>query len=147
MPNQIIRFLYRPFPKKNPITHTVVGIFYRPLVTLQVANKQQLSRPFNALADSGSDANLFPAELAEMIGIDFKGRRPKTIIGIGGIEIKAFNHKIKLIIGLKEFDTEADFSYQQKVPLLGREGFFNLFQKVIFDNNFNELQLIVKNES
>lgn len=32
-----------------------------------------------------------------------------------------------------DFQTFADFSYHQNVPLLGRCGFFDHFKKVIFD--------------
>lgn len=37
------------------------------------------------------------------------------------------------VTGYSYYKTEADFSPQQKAPLLGRDGFFNFFKSVKFD--------------
>lgn len=95
--------------------------------------KHKLSRPFDALVDSGSDRNLFPAEIGGIMGINFKKRSPnKLIMGIGKQAIEAFTERVSLYVGNNKFDVEVDFSYSQQIPLLGRNGFFDLFKQIIF---------------
>lgn len=52
---------------------------------------------------------------------------------IGKGSIDAYSAKINIWLGTKQYKTEADFSPQQRMPLLGRDGFFNLFKSVKFD--------------
>ena len=59
----------------------------------------------------------------------------KVIQGIGGVTITAYIGKINIWVGTKKYETEADFSPEQKLPLLGRNGFFNLFKSIKFDEN------------
>lgn len=85
------------------------------------------------MVDSGSDRNLFPAKLGESIGINIKSGNLRPILGIGKDNvIDAYTHKIKIFIADRSFDSEADFSYEQQAPLLGRDGFFKFFKKVEF---------------
>lgn len=102
---------------------------------------------FHALVDSGASVNLFPARFGEQVGINIKKGKLVKLFGIGDKVISAYRHKIKLHFGLKVFEINTDFSFEQNLPLLGRDGFFNLFQKVIFDENFHQVQLILKSES
>lgn len=126
-------FSYVPFPQREPESGKIIGEIFRPLVVIRILYKHQLSRSFDALVDSGSDTNLFPAEIGEMVGINFRKRAPnKFIMGIGKQAIEAFTEKVSLYIGTNKLEAEVDFSYNQQVPLLGRNGFFNLFKKVTF---------------
>ena len=135
MPQRKLTFDYPALPKKNPVTGEIIGELYYPLVVIRIAYKHHLGREFYALVDSGSDRNLFPASLGILVGMNIKKGTEVTIGGIGRINIKAFTHKITLYLGTKRFETEADFSFDQQVPLLGRNGFFNLFQSVTFKEN------------
>ncbi|MBI2017887.1 hypothetical protein HYS92_02445 [Candidatus Daviesbacteria bacterium] len=36
-------------------------------------------------------------------------------------------------LGNKSYETDADFSVKQNIPILGRDGFFNLFKSIKFD--------------
>lgn len=117
----------------DPITNLRIEI-YRPIVSIRISKRHgQISLPFDALIDSGSDRNLFPLRLATSVGIQFKKVRSKKIMGIGKVLIDAYPAKINIWLGTKKYETEADFSPQQQTPLLGREGFFNLFKSVKFD--------------
>lgn len=117
----------------DPVTNLQVEI-YRPMISIRISKGHgQISPPFDALIDSGSDRNLFPLRFATSVGIQFKKIRPKQIMGIGKLLIDAYSAKINIWLGTKKYETEADFSPQQQTPLLGRNGFFNLFKSIKFD--------------
>ena len=107
---------------------------YLPLIPIKLANiHKQISPQFDALLDSGSDRNLFPMPLAKYLGIDFGKSKPNRVYEIGKGYINAYSTKITLWLGTKRYQTEADFSVQQNIPILGRNGFFNLFKSIKFD--------------
>lgn len=64
-------------------------------------------------------------------------------MGIGSQLVPAFTEKVSFYIGSHKFDTEVDFSYNQQMPLLGRNGFFNLFKNITFreEDKFVDLYL------
>jgi predicted aspartyl protease len=124
-------FTYFPYPAKDLKTKKRFEIF-RPTVPIQISYNGSLSWPFQGLVDSGSDRNLFPAQLGELIGIRVKEGEERPIEGIGGHIVKTYTHKITLKIHNYEFKTKADFSYRHEVPLLGRDGFFNFFKRIDF---------------
>ena len=126
-------FSYLPRPIINPETKKREEVF-TPYVSIMLsANHGNPTSLIDALVDSGSDRNLFPKQLGELLGISFKKIKPKIIHGIGGITIKAYSSKLNIWVNNKKYATEADFSLEQQTLLLGRQGFFNLFKKVIFD--------------
>lgn len=125
------KFTYHPYPRKDPKTGDMFEIF-RPTVPIIVSYKSIPSWEIQALVDSGSDRNLFPAKLGEFINIDIKSGDKKPIQGIGDSNIIAYTHKIKMHIAGYNFETEADFSYEQQSLLLGRDGFFKFFRKIEF---------------
>src|SRR3989344_8236522 len=107
---------------------------YLPLIPVNIAKPSGLVSPqFDALLDSGSDRNLFPMSLAKYLDITFENLKPKKIYGIGESPINAFPAKVTLWLGNKSYATDADFSTKQNLPILGRDGFFNLFKSVKFD--------------
>ena len=131
-----IGFSYFPRLIIDPITkHQVDEVFipYIP-IRLSIAHNNP-TRLIDALIDSGSDRNLFPLSLGEMLGINFKKAIQKIICGIGDCQITAFTAKINIYVNNTKYVTEADFSPQQETLLLGRQGFFNLFKTVTFDEN------------
>lgn len=87
--------------------------------------------------------NLFPAEHAKAVGLDVKSGLLVKTGGVGGT-IKAYRHNIDLHVGNKVFKTVADFTYDFPVALLGREGFFDLFKKVSFDEQKRVVTLDIK---
>lgn len=125
-------YSYLPDLFLDPKTNSLVEI-YRPMLEIRISKDHgQLSLPFDALVDSGSDRNLLPLYFGVQMGISFKKIKAKKIYGIGG-EITAYPAKINIWVGTKKYETEADFSSEQKVPILGRQGFFNHFKSIRFD--------------
>ncbi|EKD85032.1 MAG: hypothetical protein ACD_38C00104G0012 [uncultured bacterium] len=117
----------------DPVNKKLIEI-YRPMIAIRISKDHgTISLPFDALLDSGSDRNLFPLGFATSIGLQFKKTKPKQIIGIGKVIIDAYSSSINIWIGTTKYQTEVDFSPQQQTPLLGRNGFFNLFKSVKFD--------------
>lgn len=141
MAKNSISFSYERYPKIDPKTRKVTGEKFYPIVIIKLSYGHQLSRPFRALVDSGSDRNLFPAHIGESIGISFRKIKPVTIKGIGKGETQAYTKKVKLYIDTNKYDLEIDFSYDQQMPLLGREGFFDLFESVSFNHKTKFLEI------
>jgi hypothetical protein len=56
-----------------------------------------------------------------------------THMGIGNVGIDAYSHPVSFYVGSRKITTEAHFSYHQKIPLLGRDGFFKFFNSITFD--------------
>ena len=130
---KVTGYSYLPQPFQDPKTG-IVGEIYRPMIAIRISKDHgQISRYFDALIDSGSDRNLFPIQFAIGAGINFKKLKPRRIYGIGKGYIDAYPAKINIWLGTKEYQTEADFSPQQMMPLLGRDGFLSLFKSVKFD--------------
>lgn len=128
----LVKFDYTPEVFVNNKTGKVAYI-YRPLIPVRLCNKHNLSKfPVNCLLDSGADKNLFPAQWGEAVGIKIKSGIEVIHFGIGNKDVKAYRHTVKLYLGTYIFETEADFSYEQAFPLLGREGFFKHFTRIIF---------------
>lgn len=134
-------FSYLPRPIFNPETQKRKEVF-TPYVPIMVSFGYGNPTPLiDALVDSGSDRNLFALQLGDLLGISFKKVKPNIIHGIGGIAIKAYTSKINIWVNNKKYATEADFSPDQQTLLLGRQGFFNLFKKVTFDEEGRFLYL------
>lgn len=117
---------------------------YRPIIPIQLRVKERITTPIDALIDSGSDRNLFPAAYGVFIGIDLRKGITNQVRGIGDFKLKTYTHKLELILADFEkyhFTTEIDFSYEQKIPILGRNGFFNLFQAIKFKEKEKLIEL------
>lgn len=128
---KIISFSYTPFPILDEHTGQIIGELFRPMIPVRLSYAHGVITPeFEALIDSGSDRNLFPLEFGELLGINFKKIKPKIVIGIGGVEIKAYQSKVNIWLNKERYSTDADFSGKQQHPLLGRQGFFDLFKSI-----------------
>lgn len=139
------KFDYFPFIHKDPATgkeHTVL----RPVVPVFLLHAHTIAkRRIYCLIDSGSDRNLFPAQWGEMVGIKINKGKVRKIGGIGNLPpIDAYTHTISLIVGTYKFQTEADFSYSQTIPLVGREGFFEHFEEIRFCQKIKVTELVLK---
>lgn len=115
---------------------------FTPYVPIMLSHSHgNPTRLIDALVDSGSDRNLFPLQLGQMLAINFKKAKPKLIFGIGNIQLKAFTANINIWVNNKKYPTEADFCSEQQTLLLGRQGFFNLFREIKFDEKGRFLYL------
>ena len=113
---------------------------YSPrLLTALEWNKVKSKFFFQSVVDSGADYCVFPASFGERVGINVKRGKPTPMSGFGG-KGQCFYHQIKVLAVIDKqiwrFECFAGFSEQMDelgVGLLGRHGFFELFEKVIFD--------------
>ena len=123
-------------------------IQYAPLVTTLLYHKGERSPfLFPSVVDSGADFCVFPAQFGEMMGIDIEKGEHLPTFGVGGGET-IFFHKIKVGIVIKDevwdFECYAGFSKKMSskgVGLLGRDGFFDLFQEVSFNQGAKMFRL------
>ncbi len=98
----------------------------------------------DALIDSGADKSLFHVELAQEIGLNFKGKKSEFFSGIEGGRIKSFLSPIRLqIMGMDEIiEIIAGFTNARGVSaILGQEGFFDAF-KIKFERRRNSIKII-----
>lgn len=136
-----LSFPYVGLPIRNPATKILLGTIFRPLIPIQLINQKKASLLFEALVDSGADKSLFPLDIGESIGIDFSKLKSNKAKGIGGFQVTTYSSPIILKIKNQQFETTADFSKEIDYPLLGREGFFNLFSKLEFDEKKRKITL------
>ena len=140
----LIRFDYIADLVIDPSTKKETGRIYRPKIPIRLCYGHNMAKFLvDCLIDSGSDNNLFPAEWGEVLGIKIQKGKQTSIYGIGNIKIISYCHKVKLYMGTVSIFTEANFIYEQNIPLLGRNGFFNCFKRIIFNDKdrFVELEL------
>lgn len=112
-----------PFKQKPYFDASGEAVSYltQPYVRVQLTSNHKISpTPVNCLVDSGADRNLFPAQWGEVIGMPVRKGKKRTYV---------------------------NFSFEQQVPLLGRTGFFNYFQEILFDEQNEKLVLMFNKTS
>ena len=144
---QVIKLPYPPRPFRNAKTGEISELYYPTVNTILTFN-HRLGMPIEALIDSGSDINLFPADYAlAYLGMNersLKKGEPKVIVGIGDTQLESFGHRVRLELLGKEyyFNTVVYFSLgHNSIPLLGRSGFFDRFERVAFDEQSKTVEL------
>ena len=127
----------------------------RPAINIHLLNLAQTeSVQYYVLLDTGADYNLFHADLAALIGIDYKAGKEETMFGIEGEGIKCYFQDIIIEIGgwkYKAYSAFTDFEGKKqmdKMPygILGQIGFFEYF-KTTFDYEKQEIEIKEKNHS
>lgn len=142
-----IQFDYTVFPIIDG-NSKVIEIIHKPYIPVNLSSEitgKHTKSSIMCLLDSGADKNLFPVELAKSLGISLKEGAAHTMIGIGGIMIQSYSHKVSLSVRDYTFEADVFFSADQQTPLLGREGFFSAFHKVTFDQHEFRVELEYKN--
>jgi len=119
-----------------------------PTIPIRLINKSDPDRFINmkATIDSGADVSIFPAAAAEAIGLVPINEKTQEIRGIDGSRIMTYLHYLILDIGGWRFATLALFTPDKTVfPVLGRDGFFSLFEvKIILTKELIELKPVVE---
>lgn len=105
---------------------------YRPYVLVSLSKWRRQTLQFPAIVDSGADFNLFPARLLDILGTELQSGQKRYVYGVGDHKVTTFTHRLNMTINDHTFKTQIDFSNDQHVPLLGREGFFDKFQEITF---------------
>lgn len=109
------------FPERHFALRPIIPIFFR-------IPKSGRKIGYEALVDSGADYNIFPAQVAEIMGLDITRGRLDIFAGVGGGKYRAYFHPVKMCIGEWEYDTDCAFSYDVApwgYGVLGQRGFFD----------------------
>lgn len=96
-----------------------------------------------ALVDSGADASLFHASLAEVLGLDLKSGMEYRFFGIEGKPVLAYFHTVSLqLVGMpKGLDIAVAFTESDGVgALLGQADFFQYY-KVTFERYKERMEI------
>ena len=102
---------------------------------------------FDSIVDSGADFCVFPANVGKAIGLDVDEGENVVTFGIGGKETLYF-HKVTAEVIVNDqslkFECRAGFSTKlntKGIGFLGRDGFFDLFQEVAFNQRTKMFRL------
>ena len=147
-----MKFSYTRFLERTPDgkQRTVL----RPAIRIGIAYRgKTLPAEYLALVDSGSDACIFHAQLADLLGLDVEAGEPMAFRGMGHGEVKAFFHDVEIIVGGHHFPCRAAFTPDLYIRnpdtgrweglqygVLGQQGFFNHF-RVEFDLSKERIEL------
>ena len=122
-------------------------IIHVPVLKTTLFYKNKLLFDFDSVVDSGADFCVFPAKVGTAIGLDVYEGENIITNGIGGKETLYF-HKVKVEVVIKDapwvFECHAGFSTKlnaKGIGLLGRDGFFDLFQEVSFSQKVKMFRL------
>ena len=133
-----MKFKYHKYGLPHPFSKNKK--LHRPLISLSLKHKEK-SLYYEALIDSGSDFNIFPIELAEILGINLQDNRKIYFSGIESNLNEGFISSVSLRIGVCEINTEVVFSNGVgSHGILGQYGFFDKF-KVSFDLDKKEIEI------
>lgn len=125
-----LKYEYTPLFRLDPVAKEYFAVFV-PFIPIRLSMNYRINQSIiNCLFDTGADVNLFPATMATSLGVNIKKGNLTEHIGIGNVSVLAYRHKIKIFVDTYRFNTFADFSEQQSVPLLGRITFAEHFKKV-----------------
>jgi hypothetical protein len=124
----------------------------RPVIEVVLRNLRDATAPvvaYEALVDSGSDRNIFPAELAEVLGIELSAAKTVRYVGgvVAGERRPVYFHPIEIEVGGlggPAFWTVVGFMPQFSKAgygLLGRNGFFDVFTFVKFKDAEHALEI------
>lgn len=119
------------------------GEVLRPIIPITLRNPKASGSPaigYLGLVDSGSDRCVFPAQIAELLGIDLTATERVMTVGgvVAGERRPVYIHTIEIEVGLSNGPVcyaqaafMPDFSASGQ-GLLGRRGFFDQFTFVKF---------------
>ena len=142
-----VRYQSQPCAPTDPFPNqTVVA---RPAVkTILERNSKRLPFAFLSVIDSGADYCIFPATYGEAIGFDVKSGKSQDTQGVAGGD-KAYFHTVMVWVEINGqpyyFTCWAGFMYSlSSLGLLGRHGFFGLFESVTFKHEAQIVELVPK---
>jgi len=117
----------------------------RPMVFVNIG-RYGYTRPILALIDYGADYTLFPFEYGESLNIDFTEARieiREVSQAFETISQKVYvtSEEMELVdCGIK-VSSEIHWVEKLRIPLLGRKGFFDRFDEVVFNENNKKVTL------
>lgn len=118
-----------------------------PIAHVGIENRHKEWNTFILLIDSGATISALPISDAALLGIDAKQGEYITIMGIGGVPLYGWLHKVQIILGENKLVIPMAFLDEQEAPrVLGRAGIFEKFL-VIFEESKHRTGLIGKQET
>lgn len=136
MPAIIFDYLPSAYIEENKLV-----AIYNPVINLVIGANKKVYPSTDCIVDSGSEFNLMPSYIADYLGIDIRKGKKETHVGIGNVGIVAYSHPVTIYLEGYKFDTNVHFSYDHKIPIMGRYGFFRYFKKIIFNEKKLRLEL------
>jgi hypothetical protein len=141
-----MRFEYKRYQREHE------GDIQRPVIEIVMRNlRDPLSTAiaYEALVDSGSDRNIFPAEIADLLGIELTATKHVHYVGgvIAGERRPVYFHPVEIEVGGlggPAYMTSAGFMPELSkggYGLLGRVGFFDEFTFVKFKQAEHVLEI------
>ena len=136
-----ITFYFVPEVSTDYLTGEKVEVF-RPKIPVRFLTKnRKVMNPLDCLFDTGADRILLPGAWGEALGLNVKKGKEGKTAGIDNVPITTYTHQITLFVGSYKITTEADFAYENTIPLLGRSGFMDKFEKIEFNENKRYVKL------
>ena len=139
-----VSFYFVPEIANDAMTGKKVEVL-RPKIPVRFLLKnRKVTNPLDCLFDTGADRILLPGIWGEALGLKVRyGKEGKTV-GIDNKPLTTYTHKITIYVGTYRIVTDADFAYENTIPLLGREGFMEKFEKIEFNQNKRYVELFYK---
>lgn len=119
------------------------GDFLRPIIPIDIHYQGRHFR-YEVLVDSGADINIVPAEIGYALGIDVEDGEEKGLAGITGSGGSYFLHPVSITLGGWSYNTWMGFMPDMPTVgygVVGHQGFFDLFKKVIFHPGTQEIEI------
>ena len=114
---------------------------YLPIVPIELKGEEWIE--LHAYVDSGASFSILHADIADILGIDYKIGE-KTFMTVGdGARIPVYSYNIDVRFNEKEFSAKIGFSNKLGIgfDILGREGFFDRFI-ICFDDRKKILKVL-----
>ncbi|MEX0610644.1 MAG: hypothetical protein WD738_02330 [Pirellulales bacterium] len=123
------------------------GVPYRPEVTIDVIGRRRIET-IQALVDTGSDETVFPASLANAIGvqIDYASAGQASAVGGHTVQLVPGSVVLQITEGERKYRWQTVVGFleveqpEDEVALLGYAGFLEFF-RATFDSQSHELEL------
>ena len=137
-------FFFIPEITTDFLTGKKVEVF-RPKIPIRfLAKNRQVTNPLDCLFDTGADRILLPGAWGKGLGLDVKAGKEGRTAGIDNVPITTYTHKITLFVGSYKISADADFAYENNIPLLGRFGFMDKFEQIEINENKRYVKLFYK---
>ncbi len=118
----------------------------RPVIPIEIVYKDKMVS-YEVLVDSGSDCNIFDAQIADILGLHLRSGKKSEIVGITGNPEPVYIHKLDLRIG-GHLTAGVDVGFLRQIGkysygIVGQKGFFDIFV-VKFDLVKEEIELKIR---
>ena len=142
-----MKFRYASY-EVDPSPTVPSGVLYRPEVTIDVVGPRRIET-IQALVDTGSDETVFPASLANAIGVQLDHGSAGHASAVGGHAVQLVPGSVMLQVtqGQETYRWQVTVGFleveepEDEIALLGYAGFLEFF-RAVFDSQSHELELV-----